>query len=915
MSQINDAELRLRAVEFSKRYANITKENAEAQTFWNHFFLVFGIDRQKVAEFEKSVKKLSGTTGRIDLFWRGKLIAEHKSKGEDLSDAITQLQQYFFGISEDDKPRYLIVTDFHKIKVYDTKNFNSEKKQSQFQITLAEFPDNLHKFSFITGNKSSWEDEEAVNIKATKLMGKLHDALKANGYKGTNLEKYLMRLLFCLFAEDTGIFPKGLFKTYILEHTKEDGSNTGSQLNSLFEILNIPTNKRQKNIPDILKRFDYVNGSMYAEQLPVAHFNKTQRDILLECCSFNWNDISPVIFGSMFQYVMDEKKRENVGAHYTSEKNIMKAIKGLFLDELEKEFEKVKHSKPLLTSFQKKIEKLKFLDPACGCGNFLIIAYRELRKLEIDILKQLHIIDKKIDNNQTALRALQSFVHLDSFYGIEHEEFPAKVAETAMWLMEHKMNQKMTEECGEYVATLPLKKSATIIHGNALRLNWSEIIPNSFLSYIIGNPPFISNKKRNPEQKKDMVVICKNSDNSGILDYVCAWYIKAANYIKGTQIKVAFVSTNSITQGEQASVLWEYLKKSEIKIHFAHRTFKWSNEAKGNAGVYCVIIGFANYNINDKYIYEYDTPNSPKAHKRKAKNINLYLIDFEDIIISSRSKPICNVLKMSRGNSPYDGGNLLFTNEEKIEFLKEEPNAKKFIKPLISSDEYLAGEKRWCLWLVNADPKEIKKMPLVTQRIKKVFDFRSDDKRGEETKKYASTPSLFRDKKTPKSFIIIPRHSSENRKYIPMGFFGKESIPSDSCMIIPNGSLYDFGILMSEMHMAWMRQVCGRLESRFRYSSDIVYNNFPFPDNVSAKAKVNVEQKVQKILDIRKKYSDSSPSDLYDMPMTAVDLVKAHEELDKAVDLCYSLKFKEESKRLQFLFNLYKEKTTVPELF
>lgn len=904
--QLELQEIIKNAVVFSKRWEGADKERAEAQTFWNEFFSVFGLDRKQIAQFEKAVKKIDNKDGRIDLFWKGKLLAEHKSKGEDLIEAKKQLNEYWVGLNKNERPRYLIVSDFENIAVHDTDTHN------KFKIKLDEFAENIHKFSFIYSDyKSNWDDEEKVNIAATELMSDLHDAFKTNGYKGENLEKYLMRILFCLFAEDTGIFQKGLFQTYLIEHTKEDGSDTGSQLNSLFEILNIPENKRQKNISDILKKFEYVNGSLYAENLPIAHFSKKQRDILLKCCGFNWNEISPVIFGSMFQYVVDEKKRTNVGAHYTSEKNILKAVNGLFLDELYNEFEKVKFNKNALREFHSKIEKLKFLDPACGCGNFLIITYRELRLLEIEILKQLH----KIDNNQIAFRTFLSFVHLDSFYGIEHEEFPAKVAETAMWLMEHKMNQKMLQEFGENIPTLPLKKTATIIHGNAIRVDWNDIIPKKKLSYIIGNPPFIAKQERNREQNKDIDIVFKNIDSSGNLDYVCAWYVKAAEYIKDTKIKVAFVSTNSITQGEQVGTLWKFLSNENIKIHFAHRTFKWSNEAKGNASVFVVIIGFANYDVKDKFIYEYDTPNSTKPHKEKAKNINLYLIDFDDIVINNITNPISDVPEIIFGSMPNDDGNFLLTDEEKKDLVKINPQIKPFIKPLISAKEYLNGKKRWCIWLKDENPKDWRNIKELKDRVEAVKEYRLKSDRPA-TKKLAEYPYLFGETRQPKSnYILIPLHSSENRKYIPMGFFTKNDIANNSTSVIPNATLYHFGILTSEMHMTWVRQVCGRIKSDFRYSNKLVYNNFPFPENVSEKIKNDISKKAENILDVREKYKDATLADLYDQDTMPIDLRKAHEELDKAVDLCYGVKFKEESKRLQFLFNLYKQKTTTAELF
>ena len=899
-------EIIKKATIFSNDWIGATKENAEAQTFWNEFFAVFGLDRKKIAEFEKSVKKINHNNGRIDLFWKGKLIAEHKSKGEDLAEAKNQLNEYWVGLNKNDRPRFLIVSDFANIFVHDTDTHD------EFKIKLKEFSANIHKFSFIYSDyKSDWSNEEKVNIRATKLMADLHDAFKASGYKGENLEKYLMRILFCLFAEDTNIFQQGLFQSYLIEHTQEDGSDVGSQLNTLFEILNIPEHKRQKNISDILKKFNYVNGSLYAENLPIAHFSKKQRAILLECCKFNWNEISPVIFGSMFQYVVDEKKRENVGAHYTSEKNILKAINGLFLDELHQEFDKVKYDEKKLSALHIKIGKLKFFDPACGCGNFLIIAYRQLRILEIEILKQIQSLNK----GQIAIRNFLSSIHLDSFYGIEHEDFPAKVAETAMWLMEHKMNLKMLDVFGENVPTLPLKKTATIIHGNALRIEWNDIISKRDLSYIIGNPPFISKQDRNNEQKKDMDIIFKNSNGAGTLDYVCAWYIKTSDYIKDTNIKVAFVSTNSITQGEQIGVLWSFLSKCGIKINFAHRTFKWSNEAKGNASVYVVIIGFSNEDSKTKYIYEYDLPNSPKPHKIKAKNINLYLVDFDDMIIGNKTNPIFNAPKIIFGSMPNDNKNFLLTHKEKNELINQYPETEKFIRPFISAKEMIHGINRWCIWLKDVSPKDWRSIASIKERVEAVKAHRLKSGR-KATNKLSEYPYLFGEDRQPNcNSLVIPRVSSENRYYIPMMFYTKNDIIGDTCLFIPEATLYDFGILTSLMHMAWMRQVCGRLKSDYRYSNKLVYNNFPFPENVSEKNKKDIEKKAENILTIRSKYKEDTLADLYDTDAMPIDLKKAHEELDKAVDLCYRVKFKEESKRLQYLFDLYKKKIKVAELF
>jgi hypothetical protein len=493
--------------------------------------------------------------------------------------------------------------------------------------------------------------------------------------------------------------------------------------------------------------------------------------------------------------------------------------------------------------------------------------------------------------------------------GIEYEEFPARIAEVAMWLMDHQMNLKMSMEFGQYFARLPLIKSAKIIHANALQTDWENVVSKNELSFILGNPPFIGAKIMTQSQRDCIVKEFEGIQGSGVLDYVTGWYIKAAKYIQGTKIKVAFVSTNSIVQGEQTSILWgQMLNKYKIKIHFAHRTFKWSNEAKGNAAVYCVIVGFANYDIINKSIFEYEDIKG-EAHEIKAKNINPYLVDAKDLLINKSSIPICNVPKMSFGNMPLDGGNLILSDEEKIDFLQKEPKAIKYILPLISAYEFLNGKKRWCLWLVDAEPNELKQMPEVLKRTELVKKFRIDSV-APSTQKFAATPTLFRDRNRPETFIVVPRVSSENRPYIPFGFFVKNSIVSDTCMSIPNGNLYHFGILMSKMHMAWVKSVCGRLKSDFRYSKDIVYNNYPWPAYPTDKQLKAIETASQKVLNARLQFPTSSLADLYDPLTMPPVLVKAHNELDKAVDLAYRPQaFTSEANRMVFLFELYEKYT------
>ncbi|WP_374363805.1 class I SAM-dependent DNA methyltransferase [Cloacibacterium sp.] len=734
-------------------------------------------------------------------------------------------------------------------------------------------------------------------------MGKLHDRLEEIGYEGHPLEVYLVRILFCLFAEDTTIFNKQQFQDYIEQRTAEDGSDLASKLQELFQVLNTPLDKRFKNLDEQLNEFPYVNGKLFEEILPMASFDTKMRLALLDCCYIDWSKISPAIFGSMFQSVMNPKERRNLGAHYTSETNILKLIKPLFLDELWAEFENIKNNKNKLPEFHKKISQLKFLDPACGCGNFLVITYRELRLLELEILRATYKNGQGVLDVSTII-----WLDVDMMCGIEYEEFPARIAEVAMWLIDHQMNMLISNEFGQYFARLPLKKSAKIVHADALETDWENVVSKNDLSYIIGNPPFIGSNIMNSFQRNQIVKEFENIQGSGVLDYVTGWYLKAAKYIQNTKIKAAFVSTNSIVQGEQTSILWgQMLNKYGIKIHFAHRTFKWSNEAKGNAAVYCVIVGFANYDSINKRIFEYEDIKG-EAHELKVKNISPYLIEGKEILIDKKSNPICNVPQIFKGNQPTDGGFLILSEEEKNEYLIKEPNGRKFIKNLISGKEFLNGTNRFCFWIIDSF-NEINSLPILKERIRQCKEFRLKSTFAD-TRKLADRPYQFRDLKNPETFIVIPATTSENRKYIPFAFFNKEFIPSNSVYIVPNGKLFHFGILMSTMHMAWVKTLCGRLKSDFRYSKDNVYNNYPWPENPTEKQIQLIEEKAQNVIDVRASFPNSSLADLYNPLTMPPALVKAHNELDKAVDATYSKQaFTSEAKRMEFLFELYEKYT------
>jgi type I restriction-modification system DNA methylase subunit len=827
------------------------------------------------------------------------ILVEMKSKGKSLDKAHAQAKDYMHGLKEYELPKFILVSDFDRFRLYDLE----ENKTIEFK--LDELYKHVQHFGYLLGyQKRVYKEQDPANIKAAELMGKLHDRLEEIGYAGHPLEVYLVRILFCLFAEDTTIFNKQQFQDYIEQRTNLDGSDLAPKLQQLFQVLNTPKESRYKNLDEQLADFPYVNGKLFEETLPVASFDRKMREALLDCCYIDWSKISPAIFGSMFQSVMNPEERRNLGAHYTSEKNILKLIKPLFLDELRAEFESIKDNKNKLPEFHRKLGDLKFLDPACGCGNFLVITYRELRLLEFDVLKAL------VKSGQKFLDISQIlWVEVDQFAGIEFEEFPSRIAEVAMWLIDHQMNMMVSNEFGQYYVRLPLRKSAKIVNADALEINWEDIVAQKELSFIIGNPPFIGSKLMKQNQRDQIVRLFNFADGSGTLDYVSGWYLKAAEYIQGTSVKVAFVSTNSIVQGEQVSILWGVLlEKYKIRINFAHRTFKWGNEAAGNAAVYCVIVGYAVTESIIKKIYEYENVNG-EAHEVRVKRINPYLVDSKDILIGKKSLPICNVPRMSFGNMPLDGGNLLLTESEKLELIEKEPLISKFILPLISASEFLNGGKRWCLWLVGADPAELKQSRSILERVQKVKEFRLASK-APSTQKFASTPTLFRDRNRPSTFIVIPRVSSENRTYIPMGFFDQNSIVSDTCMAIPNGEIYHFGVLMSFMHMAWVKSVCGRLESRFRYSKDIVYNNFPWPESPGLKQVERIERAAQNVLDIRLEFPNSSLADLYHALTMPPALVKAHEELDKAVDNAYRPQpFVSEANRMVFLFELYEKYT------
>lgn len=894
-------EIRNRAFAFAAEWKDETSEHAEAKSFWDDFFNVFGISRRRVAGFEQHIKKGDGKAGFIDLLWKGTLLIEHKSKGRDLDRAHQQATDYFSGLTEKELPKFILVSDFDRFRLYDYDQGGDIVAEFQ----LAELPAHIKHFAFMAGyTATEVRPEDPVNIKAAEKMGRLHDELKAIGYTGHDLERYLVRLLFCLFAEDTGIFEKNLLRDLIQIHTAEDGSDLADRLNHLFQVLNTPHEKRLQTLPEHLAAFEYINGDLFAESLPVAGFNADMRNMLLDACELDWAGISPAIFGSLFQSVMDAKERRNLGAHYTSETNILKLINPLFLEELKAEFARVRKSKKQLAEFHGKLSRLTFLDPACGCGNFLVITYRELRLLELEVLKTLYPGGQGVVDVGMLIR-----VNVDQFYGIEYEEFPAQIAQVAMWLVDHQINLKVSEAFGMYFARIPLKSSANIVHGNALQIPWESVVAQERLSYILGNPPFIGSKYQQPEQRAEIAAVSGKVKSCGILDYVTGWYFLAARYIQGTGIECAFVSTNSIAQGEQVGVLWKKLAAENISINFAHRTFQWNSEARGKAAVHCVIIGFAAFSRKEKRIYEYDDIRS-EPHEIKAANINAYLVDGPLVVLENRRNPLCDAPIMLKGSQPTDGGNLILSSEEKLSLIEEYPEIKPFVRLFLGAKEFINGLERWCLWLESAPPTLLKQSRILLQRIEGVRQMRLSSKKAA-TRKWADYPTLFTENRQSKSnYLIVPSVSSERRKYVPIGFMPPEVIASNLCITLPDATRYHFGILSSTMHMAWMRYTAGRLKSDYRYSIGLVYNNFPWPINATDKQKAKVKQAAQAVLAARAAFPDSTLADLYDPLTMPAQLTKAHAALDKAVDTCYrSRSFTDELNRMQFLFSLYEELT------
>lgn len=901
-------EIKRRAKAFSEEWKDAHYEKGETQSFYNDFFEIFGIKRRQVAVYEKLVQGMDANRrGFIDLFWPGTLIVEQKSAGKDLLAAQMQASEYFNWLSERDQPRYILTCDFQRWKLIDLDDNGRE-----VNFTLPELHKHVTEFDFMLGRRVTFKTQASVTIKAAELMGKLHDALEDSGYTGHDLEQLLVRLLFCLFADDTGIFqPKDIFLQLIDNDTKADGSDVGRVLNELFDVLDTPEDKRQKGLAGELDAFPYVNGALFTGRLRTPVFDGPMRQHLLDAARHDWSGVSPAIFGSLFQSVMDAKERRAKGAHYTTEANILKVIGPLFLDDLRAELAAITARKTgreaALKAFLHKLTQLTFFDPACGCGNFLVIAYREVRRLELEALKALY------GDQASFTVAGMNRVTVDQFYGIEYEEFPARIAEVAMWMMDHIANNEINEAFGLNYANIPLTGAPHILHGDALETDWSGLLPPEKCSYIMGNPPFIGAKFQSELQRAQVRRIAGLGGSGGTLDYVAAWFIKAGQMAKANpRIRIAFVSTNSICQGEQVAQLWPILfDRHGLEIAFAHRTFNWFSEARGKAHVHVVIVGLAHrdHEPAEKRLFSYpDIKGDPVETRHGA--LTAYLFDARGVanrhlVVKEESRPINGARKLISGSQPIDGGFLIFDAVERREFLELEPNATQWMRRFVGAEDFINGGERWILALQDAPPAELRQMPRTRERLAAVRDFRSKSQR-KSTLAIADQPAHFNVEVLPASpFLVIPEVSSERRDYIPLGWLEPPSIPSNKLRLLPDATLWEFGVLTSRAHMAWMSHVGGRLESRFQYGIGIVYNTFPWPDTSPAQ-RDKIEALAQAVLDARAAHVTSSLADLYDPDTMPPNLRKAHAALDAAVDRLYrSAPFASDRDRVEHLFGRY----------
>lgn len=917
---MNDLEIRKQAKEFANFWADKGYEKGQSQVFWLTLLnKVLGVDNpEQYISFEDKV--MLDHTSFIDGYISAThVLIEQKSRDRDLRKAIRQAdgtlltpfqqaKRYSADLPYSKRPRWIITCNFQEFLIYDMEKPNGEPES----ILLKNLPKEYYRLQFIVNSQNeNIKKEMEISIKAGEIVGILYDALlkqynEKDEQELKSLNELCVRLVFCLYAEDSGLFGEKLaFHNYLQSFQVKD---TRRALIDLFKVLDTKIEDRDKYLDDELAKFPYVNGGLFAnEKIIIPHLTDEIIDILLHKASenFDWSEISPTIFGAVFESTLNPETRRSGGMHYTSIENIHKVIDPLFLDNLKDELEKIKEikvektRKQQLEAFRNKLSTLTFLDPACGSGNFLTETYISLRRLENEALIAQTRGQTMIDLGDVIK------VSIGQFYGIEINDFAVTVAKTALWISESQMMKETEEIVNQQLEFFPLKSYANIVEGNALRIDWNDVISKQKLSYIMGNPPFVGARLMNKHQKEDVLSIFGNSwKNIGNLDYVSCWYKKATDYIEDTSIRVALVSTNSICQGESVINLWKPLFKQGIHIDFAHTTFIWDSEAQQKAHVHCVIVGFSiATSFKDKIIYSLD-------RYQKVKNINAYLIEAENVFIENRKKPICNVNEMLFGSMPNDGGHLSSIDEKEMaEIINKYPESKICFKKIVGADEFINGKTRWCLWLKNISPNLINSIPYIKQKVSAVQELRENSSR-DATKRLALTPFLFGEIRQPEkgNYLLIPSTSSERRRYIPIGFLDSSIIATNANLIVPNATLYEFGILTSNVHNAWMRVIAGRLKSDYRYSASIVYNNFPWP-NPTKEQQAKIEKTAQSILTAREKYKDCSLADLYDEVTMPPELRKAHQLNDKAVMEAYGFwgKVKTESECVSELMKMYQK--------
>lgn len=879
---------------------NLVKNFVE-ENFIFDFLTSFGLSKTTITRLKNGDYNLSKKDG--ELFYKGKIFFRIE-KQDNLLEVIDELSKS--DKIRKQKPRFILVTDFQTVLAIDTKLGNNK------EFALINLGDYVDFFLPLSGAEIyRVSNDNKLDRDAAYKLGELYDILVAdnpewiaNGSHQLNI--FLSRILFCFFAEDTGIFDgKSIFTETLANNTAKDGSDVATFLSTLFRKLNSPHG--QGEFPKYLGHFPYVNGGLFRDDIQCPNFSKKARQILIDSGELDWSEINPDIFGSMIQAVADPEERNNLGMHYTSVINILKLIKPLFLDDLYEEFEKQKSNKTNLKKLLHRLGKIKFFDPACGSGNFLIITYKELRNLEIQIIKQL------LDLDEAQREIYFSQVKLSQFYGIEIKDFAHEMAILSLWLAQHQLNQVFEQELLDYgksTPILPLQQSGNITQGNAVRVNWEEVCPKEENDeiYIIGNPPYLGSFLQSKEQKSDLAFVCTDFKSYKDLDYIACWFIKSSNYIERVNAKFAFVTTNSICQGEQVTLLWPYITNKSIEIYFAYQSFKWTNNAKGNAGVSVVILGLRNISNNDKYLY-FDNA------KKGVKNISPYLTTGSSINLTKRMKPLSNLPPMSYGSKIVDGGHLIFSTEEKERILLMYPDSYRLFKRLMGSAEFIRGQERWIIYLQEKDLEYANTIPEIKERLLAVTDFRSKSTE-RSTREMAKFPHKFYySAHSDSDVIIIPRTSSERRQYIPMGFLNGDTIISDAASAVFSASAWIFGVINSNMHMIWVKTVGGRLKTDYRYSSQLCYNTFPFP-NITDKQKEIITQYVFSVLDERAKYPEKTMAWLYNPETMPAGLKQAHKELDEAIERIYRLAtFSSDEERLEYLFKMYDEmsrKVNVP---